>query len=27
MLVPDLLDVARHLAVVDLWIEGEGKNG
>jgi len=27
LLVPDLLDLARHLAVMDLWIEGEDKNG
>jgi hypothetical protein len=25
LLVPDLLDVARHLALVDLWLEEEDK--
>jgi hypothetical protein len=27
LLVPDLLDVARHIAVVDLWLEAEDRNG
>jgi hypothetical protein len=27
VLVPDLLDVARHLAVIDLWIEEESDRG
>ena len=27
VLVPDLLDVARHLTIIDLWIEQEDRNG